>query len=506
VLAGAAGGDGTLASPWGRTTEFAFGSLRAGTIVALGRGRYDESIRLPAGVSLYGACAAETSIGTSSPDDAEGVVTVRSGGGITIRDLAIVDSPRAGVVAEGDGVEATLDGVWIENVRHSGVQVAFGGRVEARSLVVRATRASPSGSFGRGVDASVASSVALTRGVLAENHDAGAFAGADASVLALSDVAIRDTQPRTDGTGGAGVMLSTDATATVVRSMLERNGSDGVFATEPGVSVRVEQSLIRDTESRPSDGTGGSGVFLQREARGEVLRSLLERNRGGGIAVLPGSTARIEDVVVRDHVGEATGARGRGLDLEGDTTAARVLVERTREWAVFVSGVVAVQIDDLTARECRSRIVDDWGGRGLGVQNGATVHLGRALFADLDEFGITAIDDSVVGVSDVVVRDVGDGACDGSICLHAGIGAYVGSRLTADRFAVARCDLCGLHVGEGGEIDATNGDVSESGIGVCVEVSGYDLDRLTNMVSYRDNDVNFDTTSTLPLPTSAPPI
>ena len=44
-----------------------------------------------------------------------------------------------------------------------------------------------------------------------------------------------------------------------------------------------------------------------------------------------------------------------------------------------------------------------------------------------------------------------------------------------------------------------DGDVFGSAIGACVQVDGYDVDRLTNDVRYFDNETNLQAT-TLPVP------
>jgi len=48
------------------------------------------------------------------------------------------------------------------------------------------------------------------------------------------------------------------------------------------------------------------------------------------------------------------------------------------------------------------------------------------------------------------------------------------------------------------------GEITENPIGVCLQVDGYDLGRVSDEVSFRDNEVDLQAT-TLPVPDGAPP-
>lgn len=88
VLAGApAGGDGTQASPFGSINE-ALDVAEEGTIVALSKGTFDEAVRLRNGITLWGACVAETAVACSTPSSETGTVTV-GGRNTVVRNLQI---------------------------------------------------------------------------------------------------------------------------------------------------------------------------------------------------------------------------------------------------------------------------------------------------------------------------------------------------------------------------------------------------------------------------------
>jgi hypothetical protein len=69
--------------------------------------------------------------------------------------------------------------------------------------------------------------------------------------------------------------------------------------------------------------------------------------------------------------------------------------------------------------------------------------------------------------------------------------------LALDHFVSAQADGCGLLIGQGAEVDASQGEVSFCPIGICLQAEGYDISRLRN-VAVRECQRNFDA-STLPI-------
>ena len=92
--------------------------------------------------------------------------------------------------------------------------------------------------------------------------------------------------------------------------------------------------------------------------------------------------------------------------------------------------------------------------------------------------------------------------CGEPSCSNGGIaiGAYLGGAIDLRGFQIARAALCGVHVAEDGSLDLHDGAVSDSAIGACVQVDGYDLSRLTDGVRFESNGTNLETTM-LPIPT-----
>jgi hypothetical protein len=70
--------------------------------------------------------------------------------------------------------------------------------------------------------------------------------------------------------------------------------------------------------------------------------------------------------------------------------------------------------------------------------------------------------------------------------------------VSLDRFRVERSARAGVHVG-GGMMDLREGSIVGNPIGAVVQTPGFDVARISERVTYVDNERNLDM-STLPLP------
>jgi len=141
-------------------------------------------------------------------------------------------------------------------------------------------------------------------------------------------------------------------------------------------------------------------------------------------------------------------------------------------------------------------------GRGLGVDREATADVRRAVFSGNRELGIGVLDASAT-LEDVVVEGTGPRACAETTCAGFGAGHGVGgyfpgTSIQMSRFSLRDSTVCGVHIAEGTEMDISDGAIVGHAIGACLQVDGYDPDRLTDRVFY-DNAVNLQTTD-LPVP------
>ena len=559
VRAGATGGDGTTALPFGAISD-ALGAVTGPAAIVLAAGTYEGRVLLPADMHLRGACPERTLLTATGTELFDGVVDV-SAAGVEIRDLSIGEAHRP-AVSMNAGAEVTLAGIAVRTAEYIALNLQDGARLSARDLVVRGTRSAADygGTGGAGVVATDGSTVQLRRAAILDNRAVGLSASGAGTSLDVEDVVVRSTEAE-EGTGryGHGIDLTGGATGRVVRAVLENNRV-GALRAEAS-TLTAEQVILRGTRPQLSDGLLGNGLQLQDGADARVTRALVEgsheaallvirdvtlvledlivrdtesdggleggdglhtwgstdvqlrravfeRNREVGMLVSRESRLTGEDVVVRDTQSQALdGLFGRALAVQygGDVALTRVLLEGNRDLGVFAHGPGAtLDFTDLVIRDTQARQSDGTTGRGLNVQEGAVALVRGALFERNRDVSVYASGlGADVTLERVVVRDTQARDCATDGCpdepAGMGVGVYDGASVTADDFQIQRASFCGAQIAGDSSLDLSNGEVVGNVIGACVQSDGYDLDRLTDGVLYLDNEVNLDSTS-LPVP------
>ncbi len=575
VLAGAAaGGDGSIASPYAGLSDVNWNSATAGTTVALGKGTYEGTMALRAGAHVVGACAAETIItGTDSPIPSVVTVTnagvpavienlaiagasqwgvrVESGRSLDLRGVRVSGASQIGMVAVGTGTAVTLTDVVIEGTLRGGAS-AFGALFVQDGAQAEVVRVLVRGNEGQGLFADgIGTRVTLTdvavqggapafgtglgsRGVTAQGgarleasrllvstvRDVGIFLGETDTAVILTDTVVENTQPRSgDARGGRGIDVRAGGFLEASRVLLSENREAGFAAVEEGTAAVLTDVVVRDTQPQQSDRRHGVGVGVRLGASLEASRVLVSGNRAEGIFVAGAGTAvTLADAVIQDtQPRESDGLFGRGIEvLDGATFGAtRVLVSRSREQAVLALGTGAtVTFADVVVRDTLPRANDDFGGGAIGAQSEARIEGERVLVEGARGLGVMAAAGGMVNLRDVTVSGVELTACASTTCPDDGFGygvAAVSGALRLERFHVLHAATCGVFVapidlfGEDPvpamdpSIDLVSGVISDSEIGACVQVDGYDLDRLQDDVQYRDNGTSLNVTM-LPVP------
>lgn len=456
---GGPGGDGTQAAPFGTIAE-AMVTPSPDTIVALGKGTFDEAVVLPTGVTLWGACVAQTVVASSSPTQWAGTLMV-AGTDTAVNNLQ-VGGDRYGVRVEGADVTVDLRNVLIARAEGMGLLVLDGASVTLRTVVVRGTRPRRSdGGLGRGIELQSGAQVTGARVVIEANLELGVVTWDPATLLSLTDVAIRDTEGRAvDGRLGRGLLVQAGSAVELTRVVIERNREVGVLAWEPGTRLTLVDVVVRDTRARASDGAMGHGLQVNDGARAEVTRGLFARNRTASIvAAEVGTRLTLTDVVIRDTRGRESDSRmGRGLQVQTGAAAeaVRLSLERNLDVGIFASGA-----------------------------------------------------QTTVVLADVAIMETREQACAVSTCLGFGAGMGIasatGAAVELTRFLISRSALAGAQLVRDGEMDLHQGEVSSNPVGVNVQTEGFDVNRLLDRVRYQNNGVNLDA-SALPVPDPFLPI
>lgn len=228
-------------------------------------------------------------------------VTVEDGFIVGTQPLATDQSRGVGVAAQGSRVE--LRRVVLDHNHAAGALATLGAQLVLEDVVITNTQPQREDEyFGRGIHASGAATVTLTRGVMDHNFDVGVLAFDPGSSLVLEDVSITNTQAqRSDMTSGRGLDLSNLASAVLTRVLFDGNHSVAVVAFDSGTRAELEDVTIRNTQPRPADRSVGRGLSVQAGARVELTRGLFEFNHEAAIvAVDPGTVAVLAHVTVRD--------------------------------------------------------------------------------------------------------------------------------------------------------------------------------------------------------------
>jgi hypothetical protein len=499
-----------------------------------------------------------------------GVETTGAGSQLTLTDTIVRDTlpSAAGIVGDGVRVDTsgstTLERVVISGNTNGGVVAAARGEASLSDSIVRDTRPRPSdGFFGRGLVAFGASSIDAARVLLDRNHTSGAASEGSGSNVTLTDVIIRDSQPNDGGNSGRGVEAALGGRAALVRARIERCREQGVLVFDDAAAT-LEDVVISDIE--PIAGpTNGMGILVAvaSSLTGDRVR-IQSANAGGIVAIDPGTTAVVRDLVVRDTVDIAGGidASGFGIDLRdgatldvergviddndvagassingatltladvvvrdtaprtengffgfgvssqfgGTSVLRRVLLENNSTIGVIANDPESrVTAEDLTVRDQQTNAYDGASGMGLGVERSASATITRALFERTHQAAVQTHTSGVAELSHVTVLEPLRNECEACPLgrFGVGFGVYVRGAITANRFRIADAPLCGVQVGPGGQADLTEGEISGAQIGACIHETEYDVGRVTDGVRYRDNEVNLETVD-FPIPEPTP--
>jgi hypothetical protein len=535
VRAGSSGGDGSIGAPLGTIAE-AVASASGPLTIALAAGTYASSA-LPEDVEIQGVCAERVTI--TGTVEAPALV-VRPGERLVVEGVTVMPA-SVGILAGG---ELTVRRVAILGAATAGIGL-IGGRLEAERVLVRDTRADEADGFGRGVSAETGTIAAL-RSVVVEGSIESGVALADAT-LEADDVAIRRSSPNDAGELGVGLRLFEGATATLRGCAVEEAVEAGVFV-DTRSELTLEGSVVRDVRSSASL-ANGRGVFV-RNSTAHVRRTLVERASGAAIFTTGGSTIEISDVLAAATRLSGNFAAGLGVigaraeidrlavldagwiglvvvDAGAEVRARDVIVRRVEPSAVDLGeGIVVGQgglatfervlIEDvhtvgamtygagssLSITDARiRRVLESPGyvvGRGAEADVGAHLTLTNVWIEDVIDTGIVSfgelMPDTLVTLDGVRVSDVHERSCVSSSCPTEGGGSAVaavfGGAIVARGLEVNGAPLCGVQVAEAGSLDIESGSITNSAIGACVQIDGYDLARVVAGVEYRDNERN----------------
>ena len=209
-----------------------------------------------------------------------------------------------------------------------------------------------------------------------------------------------------------GLLAFDGAHLTLDRVLLEGAEVVGLGAVGPGTVLTARDVLVRDV--LPSlDQAEGHGIEIGGGASADLTRVRLERATAAGLfAYDPGSTLRLLDVSVVDTRGTVTGRAGRALQAQGGAviTGERVALTNNREATVVVAGLgsdvdlLDATVTDTHPRDCVSTGCEP-AGVGVGSYLGAHAGLTRFRIERAALAGVQLSRDGSMDLSDGEISD-----------------------------------------------------------------------------------------------------
>jgi hypothetical protein len=163
--------------------------------------------------------------------------------------------------------------------------------------------------------------VTIRRAPLDANREVGATVAGVGSTLRIEDSVIRDSTSANPAFG-RGVQVQAGAQAFVLRTAVVGNRSFGIFTAGTDSAVEVTDSIVANTRL-DAQNRYGIGLISTENSAVTVLRSVFKHNHEFNLN-LGGKRASVVDSVVRDGIRLASGASGFGLMAQ---TGAVVSVE-----------------------------------------------------------------------------------------------------------------------------------------------------------------------------------
>jgi len=390
VSYGGADSNGSRDKPW-TMISYALGAAEPGGRVVLAAGVYDESVLLTQSISMVGRCASMVAL-SGTHTGYYGATTVEAEGDIDVQIADVkITGEGFGVLAY-SGARMGLLRVRVEDSVMGGIGgVSNGTQITANDVLV--TRAS-----GFGVLAQEDAKITLERTAITHVRGQSLSAREGATVTA-TDLMVAHTQPPGDGTGGGAITVMLGASLSLERVAITDNINAGLFASHAGTTATATEVLIARTQPLP-DGRFGRGINIQDGPSLTLDRVAITENHDIGLSAIgEGATVLATDVLVArttppphwtfDNVGTGHG-RGIYVDDGAQLTLERATIAENHEMGLWAGGAdtTVVATDVLISR------TQPWPngmfGRGIDIQDGASLILERAAITDNCDVGLSA--------------------------------------------------------------------------------------------------------------------
>lgn len=483
--AAGAGADGTATHPY-TTIDRALQDANDGDVIALARGSYDETVTLTRGVTLWGACTAETILAPAESSD-DAVVDV-FGEGAGLRNLR-VEGERPGIRVFESADAVVLESIVVSEAVEVGVESS--GGVQASSVVVRGIRG---GAAHLGTGIAVIHGAALLDRVAALDSDGWGIVATFGASMSVTDFVVQGTLGGPWSGRRIGVSVLSGAEVHIERAVLFGNEGPGLWVGD-GRSFADATDLV----------IVGGGVQSHDQSEVTLTRVRIEAPVQSGLLALD-STVTLADVLVRNAVPVAVQGDLADGAVFGNGTVGRLdrVLLSGNERLGLLAAAPGTDLQGADLRVVKTRSLTQRGDTGHGIEAsaGARLVLERVALEDARGAGLIAIGNgTVVEATDVRIARTGPRRCAPDACPGGEGGAGVvseGGRAVLSSFVIADNALAGGIVGPLGTLELHEGEVRGNPVGVNVQNEDLDLEELRDGVRY-DNQRNFDS-QFLPIP------
>jgi len=382
VEAGApGGGSGSRTSPFATINQALAGAPR-GTTIAIATGTYAESLVVPGGVTLRGACTAQTRLEGSA-----GSAAIRvTGDGVTLAELSVSGDGR-GIELIDVGADVTLASVAILGVRAPALVASSGTSVDVDGFVVRDTRA------GAEPAAVLVDGGALmgTRLSVLDGETEGIRARGASAEVSLERAAI--ARP------AESAVVADDGAMVSLRALSVTEGDGGGIVSTAGAAVDVDRAMLERLGGRALDARGGDIT---------ATRVAFVAATGEAVGVEEGAEVSVTDAALAGTAGDPSGGRGANVRTGAVLTLERVSVFDTRETGLRASGLTSrMTLTDVRVEGVLPDVSRGDRGRCIAATGGATVMATSVSLSQCTEAGVWLADaETSLFATDLVIADV----------------------------------------------------------------------------------------------------
>jgi hypothetical protein len=246
------------------------------------------------GIAIEGQATAQMSKVVVRRNHEVGVLVEGAGTSLAFNELMVSDTqPRRSDMLAGlgllvrDGAVSTGESILLLRNHETGALFEGSGTtVSLRALVCSDTQAVESEfATGAGIDTLAGASVEIRDALILRNRAAAVTSFFAPTQLRLIRTHIESTGPGTDGGDGMGVVAGFGASISFEDTVIRGSYEAGIYAIEPGTSIRADRLTIRGTRAQSNDGNFGDGVILWNSPAFTATNLLLWDNARCGLQV-----------------------------------------------------------------------------------------------------------------------------------------------------------------------------------------------------------------------------